>query len=136
VALLAVLVVAGCGGSSRKDDEAKIKTTVTSFFHALAASDANKACSLLTARGKETLFQAKTQADCETTVRKVTSRQGAAATRTRRELRGARILTVVFKSDERANVDVQLPSSNAPTAPFRVEKRGDRWVIAGPVNPS
>ena len=136
IVAIAALVLAGCGGSSRKDDEKQIAATLKTFFRDLADGDAAGACGALTAHGRETLFQAKTPAACEATVKKVTSRSGAAAIRTRRELRGARILTVVWKTDDRANVDVQLPSSNAPTAPFQVLRRGDGWAINGPVTPA
>jgi hypothetical protein len=129
--VLVVALVAGCGGSSRKTSEKEIRRSVLGFLHSLADGNANKACSLLTARGRKQLFTADTKADCVKTVGKITSRQGAAANRTRRELRGAHIAVVTFKSDTRAEAAAQLPTENAPTAPFNVVKRGDRWLIDG-----
>jgi hypothetical protein len=132
--VLCVVVVAGCGGSSRKADEKKIRATVIGFLHSYADGDAKKACSLLTAEGRRSLFGSASAAGCEGTVRKQTGRHGIAATRTRNQLRAARVNIVVFKSDTRAVAQIGLPTENAPSAPFRVVKVGDRWLIAGPPN--
>jgi ABC-type glycerol-3-phosphate transport system substrate-binding protein len=130
--LLAVLVVAGCGGSSKKADEQKIRATVLTFLHSYAKGDAKKACSILTAQGQTSLFGAATPAACEKTVRKQTGRHSSVATRTRNQLLAARVTLVVFLDKTHAKAQIALPTSDAPPAPLGVVKVGDRWLISGP----
>jgi hypothetical protein len=126
VALIAVgsIAVAACGGSSEQD---KIKRTVTTYLHALADGDGEKACDQLTGDQQRAVGEAGAQAgigggSCPGVVRTIAEKLDDGQKST---LRDATVEKVTITGDAaKATID------GAPNVPELTKSGGD-WLISG-----
>lgn len=127
LAVAAVLLVAGCGGSSAPPDRDQVSATVLDYAHAFGAGDGAKACDQLTPAARARFLQlvallARTT-NCPTAVRRVEQAVGPQAAAA---FRAARVSSVqVHGSTATARL-----IAGAQSAAVRLTKQGGRWRLA------
>jgi hypothetical protein len=125
-ALVAVLLLAGCGGSDKGSDQEQVTTAVTDFAHAFGKGDGTKACNLLTP-GARDAFASRISTlvgtrDCAEAIGKLPSVAGAEVTG---PFQTAKVDQVKVTGD---NATARLTAAGH-SAPVRLQKRGGDWLL-------
>jgi hypothetical protein len=113
-ALLASLLVSGCGGSGQ-GDAAKVKQTVRHVLSALADGDGGTVCSLATASGQAKLARAVPGASCERVVDLVSRRLSA---QMKEGLHSAQVKKVRISGDTATVQDADITSTRGTLSGF------------------
>ncbi len=117
---LIVVVVAGCGSShssSNSGDVAKIKSTVTRAFAAIASGDAATACSLATPAGQSTFEKLLGASSCTKAVAEIGS---VLTPQMKAALKSAQVKKVSISGNTATikNSDITAPQANIGALPL------------------
>ena len=129
LALVLLVLVAGCGGSSPPTDKQQITTTLEAYYKAFGSGDSAGACQQLAEDTRAQLSKASGGKDCTAVLDAALKRPDYA--RIAAKLDGARVEQVNIVRNT-ATARILVPDLKAST-PVALEKEKGTWKIASPI---
>jgi hypothetical protein len=129
LALVLLVLVAGCGGSDKPTDKEQIETVLTTYYKAFGKGDSGGACQELAKDTKEELEKAAGGKDCTEVLDAALKRPDYA--RIAAKLDGAKVSLVTIAMDK-ATARITVPGVGTSTT-VPLKKEDGTWKIASAI---